>query len=108
MDIYNIWFDLKPETEEKNFATSLAKFLAHMRNQNTITSWRLTRCKLGFRPNEIPEFHVMIETNNLEQLDRAFSLATANHKKTDELHFEVNDKVRNIKFALYRDWPDEI
>lgn len=106
MDIYNIWFDLKPETEEASFATAMARFLNHMRQHNTISSWRMSRCKLGFRPNEFPEFHVMIETNNLAQLDKAFNLATSEDSETDQLHFNVNGKVANIKFALYRDWPD--
>ncbi len=107
MNLYNIWFDLKPETEEADFASSLARFLNHMREQNTISSWRMSRCKLGFRPNELPEFHVIIETKNLEQLDRAFQLAISNQNETDRLHFDVNSKVTNLKFALYRDWPDE-
>lgn len=106
MDMYNIWFDLKPEIEKAKFASSLGNFLNHMREQNTISSWRLSRCKLGLRPNELPEFHVVIETKNLEQLDRAFHLAISNQHETDQLHFDVNSKVTNLKFALYRDWPD--
>lgn len=107
MNIYNIWFDLKPETDEVYFASALRKFLTHMREQNTISSWRMSRCKLGFRPSELPEFHILIETENLEQLDRAFNLAISNQTETDQLHFDVNSKVDNLKFALYRDWPDD-
>ena len=107
MNIYNIWFDLKPETDEAYFASAVTKFLTHMREQNTISSWRMSRCKLGFRPNELPEFHILIETENLEQLDRAFNLAISNQPVTDTLHFDVNSKVENLKFALYRDWPDD-
>ena len=107
MNIYNIWFDLKPETDEAYFASALTKFLTHMRDQNTISSWRISRCKLGFRPNELPEFHILIETDNLEQLDSAFNLAISHQPVTDRLHFDVNSKVKNLKFALYRDWPDD-
>jgi len=106
MDIYHIWFNLKPAAGEGAFAEALAKFLDHMQARHMIAGWRLTRCKLGFKPDALPEFHVMIETQDLAQLEKAFSAAAARTGEVDELHFAANAMVEGVKFALFRDWPD--
>ncbi|MEL6258188.1 MAG: DUF6614 family protein [Pseudomonadota bacterium] len=106
MDLYDIWFDLKPETDERDFAVKLKAFLDHVQAEGRIESWRMARCKLGFRPDAFAEFHIRIETEDLAQLDRAFKVAAAREGETDRLHFAANALVTNVKFALYRDWPD--
>lgn len=106
MDIYHIWFDLKPASDERAFASAVSAFLDHMAQKSSIASWRLMRCKLGLRPEAFPEFHIMVETDDLAQLDSAFGLAVAREGETDQLHFEANGMVQGVKFALYRDWPD--
>ena len=107
MDIYHIWFDLKPGTDEREFARAIAAFLDHMQSDGRIESWRLMRCKLGLRPDQIREFHIMIETRDLAQLDTAFKAAARREGETDELHFTANAMVMNVQFGLFRDWPDE-
>ena len=107
MDIYNIWFDLKPGTDEPAFAKALAAFLDHMQQNGRIESWRMMRCKLGLRPDHIREFHIMIETRDLAQLDTAFRAAAKREGETDTLHFTANAMVTNIQFGLFRDWPDK-
>ena len=106
MDIYHIWFDLKPGTDDRDFATALTAFLDHLEERRVLEAWRLTRCKLGLKPDAFAEFHVMIETLDLAQLDKAFGLAAARKGEVDTLHFAANQMVQNVKFALYRDWPD--
>jgi len=106
MDIYHIWFDLKPSTAEADFADALPRFLDHMAGEGRIEVWRMMRCKLGLRPDDVREFHIMIETRDLAQLDNAFKAAAARTGKTDELHFAANAMVENVKFGLFRDWPD--
>lgn len=105
MDIYNIWFDLKPDADEDDFADALRAFMDHMEAQGRVAGWRMMRCKLGFRPDAMPEFHIMIETEDLTQLDRAFTAAAAREGETDRLHFSANSMVQGAKFALFRDWP---
>ena len=107
MDIYNIWFDLKPGTDEPVFAKALAAFLDHMQQDGRIENWRMMRCKLGLRPGHIREFHIMIETRDLAQLDTAFRAAAKREGETDTLHFTANAMVTNIQFGLFRDWPDK-
>ena len=106
MDIYHIWFNLKPDTDEGRFAEAVTAFLDHMQAEKTIAAWRMMRCKLGLRPDRVPEFHIMVETENLAQLDRAFGLAAARSGETDQLHFTANAMVQDVTFALFRDWPD--
>jgi hypothetical protein len=106
MDIYHIWFDLKPDTDEQAFAKALPAFLDHMKQEGRIETWRMMRCKLGLRPDDVREFHIMIETRDLAQLDTAFRAAAARSGETDALHFSANAMVTNIKFGLFRDWPD--
>ena len=77
MDIYHVWFDLKPGTDERAFAKALPAFLDHMKSDGRIESWRMMRCKLGLRPDDVREFHIMIETRDLAQLDTAFRAAAA-------------------------------
>jgi hypothetical protein len=106
MDIYHIWFDLKPGTDERAFAKVLPAFLDRMKADGRIEAWRMMRCKLGLRPDAIREFHIMIETRDLAQLDEAFRAAAAREGEVDELHFSANAMVTNVKFGLFRDWPD--
>lgn len=107
MDVYQIWFEVKPDTEEAEFAEAVARFLDHMKAEGRIATWRMMRCKLGLRPDHFPEFLILVETEDLAQLDKAFTAAAAREGKTDELHFAANAMVQNVKFALYRDWPDQ-
>ncbi len=106
MDIYQIWFDLKPDTNENVFAEDLKAFLNRLQQKDRIKSWRVMRCKLGLRPESLQEFLVFIETDNLAQLDAAFRSAAKREGETDTLHYAANRQVQNVKFALYRDWPD--
>lgn len=106
MDVYQIWFDLKPDTDEVKFAEALGLFLDHLEEKRTIETWRMLRCKLGLRPESLAEFIVLVETQDLAQLDKAFKAAAARNGLIDDLHFKANAMVQNVKFALYRDWPD--
>ena len=106
MDVYNIWFDLKPATDEDDFADAMTAFLDLMEHDGAIVGWRMMRCKLGLRPDIVPEFHIMVETEDLTQLDRAFNRAAAREGEVDTLHYRANGMVQNVRFGLFRDWPD--
>jgi hypothetical protein len=82
--------------------------MSHLVDGGKIASWRLMRRKLGLGPREFGEFHLMIEVENLAQLDEAFSLAATRSGEVEPLHFGVNSKIFEVKFALYRDFPDPV
>lgn len=108
MDLYHAWFDLKPGSNDLELARNLARYMEHLQAQGLIEGWRLTRRKLGLGPRELGEFHVVMETKNLAQLDEAFAQAAARREPVESLHFGVNRHAANLTFALYRDFPDPV
>ena len=108
MDHYHTWFDLKPGTKDAEFARSMARYMNHLQEKGLIEGWRLTRRKLGFGPRELGEFHIVMETKDLAQLDAAFNHVATRREPVESVHFGVNSQVENLKIALYRDFPDPI
>jgi hypothetical protein len=108
MDHYHTWFDLKPGIKDTDFSRNMARYMGHLRESGLIEGWRLTRRKLGLGPSEIGEFHIVMETKDLAQLDAAFNHVATRREPVESVHFGVNAHVTNLKFALYRDFPDAV
>lgn len=106
MDIYHIWCTLKDGVGDMVFADHVGKYLDHLKDQGHIAGWRLTRRKLGLGPEDLPEFHIMVEVTGLAQLDAAFGHVATRAEPVEGLHHCVNSLVSKVKFALYRDFPD--
>jgi hypothetical protein len=106
MDIYHAWFNLKEGVSDAEFAQHFAGYMGHLKDSGRIAGWRLTRRKLGLAPSFLPEFHVMIETTGLAQLDDAFAEVSSRAGAVEGFHQAVNSRVRDVFFALYRDFPD--
>jgi hypothetical protein len=108
MDLYHIWCDLKPGVRDTTFVESVQKYLGYLRAEGKIETFRLTRRKLGLGPATIGEFHIVIETRDLAQLDAAFGMVASRREPVESVHFGVNALVQNATFALYRDFPDPV
>jgi hypothetical protein len=108
MDVYHIWCDLKPGTGDLDFCHNVERYLGHLKDQGSIADFRIMRRKLGLAPQALAEFHVMIETDDLAQLDRAFSSVAVRQDPIEEFHHAVVSHVQNLSFALYRDFPDAV
>ena len=108
MDIYHGWCDLKPGVKDTDFARAFTAYMSHLKERDAITGWRLTRRKLGLGPRELGDFHFMIETKDLAQLDAAFGIAASRREPAESVHQSVNSLVCNLTFALYRDFPDPV
>jgi hypothetical protein len=106
MDIYHGWFNLKDGVRDADFAERVRAYMEHLRGQGLIAGWRLTRRKLGLAPPFLREFHIMIETDGMAQLDAAFALVSERAEPVEGLHHAVNSAVQDLVFALYRDFPD--
>lgn len=106
MDLYHIWCDLKDGREDLNFAAAVKAYLDHHKAGGRLERWRLSRRKLGLGPDGLGEFHIVIETNDLAQLDLAFLAAKERSGEVQALHAAVYSRVTNAKFALERDFPD--
>ena len=106
MDVYHIWFDLKPDVRDVEFADEVARYMAHLKDSGEIVGYRLTRRKLGLAHPNLPEWHVTIDFEDMAQMDRAFSHVSSRADPVESFHHAVNSKVTGIFFALYRDFPD--
>lgn len=108
MDIYHGWCDLKPGVSDTRFADAFARYMAHLKDEGKIESYRLTRRKLGLGPAHLADFHFMIEVRDMAQLDQAFSFVATRAGAIESEHEGVNSLVCNVTFALYRDFPDPV
>jgi hypothetical protein len=106
MDLYHIWCDLKPGVSDIAFSEKVAAYLGRLKDDGLIEGWRLTRRKLGLGPKTIGEFHLIIETRDMAQLESAFVRVSGRREPIESFHFGVNSLVENATFALYRDFPD--
>lgn len=108
MDIYHVWCELKPGVSDMEFASNISIFLGRLREQGKIAGYRVTRRKLGLGQPGLGDFHIMIETEDLAQLDAAFNHAATRAGEVEQQHFAVNSMAQNLRFALYRDFPDAV
>ncbi len=107
-DIYHIWADKKHGISDIDFASNMRKFLQKLVDEEKMLSYRITRCKLGFRSiQDLPEWHIMMEFTGMAQLDEAFGKVVPKQGDLEKAHVSFNRFVEdNIQHALYRDWPD--
>ncbi len=106
MDVYHGFFDLEAGQSDVMFADDLSAFLDFLKSEGRIEGWRLMRRKLGLGPSEMGEFHLMIEVTDLAQLDSAFASVSERAGDIERKHAQVNQQIRRVTFALYRDFPD--
>ena len=95
MDLYHIWCDLKPGVSDIALGRGAAQISRSSEAERRIESWRLTRRKLGLGAAGIGEFHIIIETKDLAQLEPAFQHVSSRREPVEGLHFGVNSLVQN-------------
>ena len=109
MDIYHIWADKEGDITDLEFVNNMRAFLEHLKSEGKMESYRITRCKMGFRSMDIPEWHIMMEFRNMAQMDSAFERVAPLEGELETKHRSFNQFVAdNIQHALYRDWPDNL
>ena len=107
MDIYHVWCNLKQGVGDTEFSDACRDYFEHLKSQDWLSSYRITRRKLGLGPEHLPEYHIMLEFDGLAQLDRAFGLVSTRAGPVESFHHSVNSRVQDVFFALYRDFPDD-
>lgn len=108
MDIYHIWCDLKPGQKDVEFVEHLIAYFEHLKQEAKLDSYRITRKKLGLAPADLLEFHIMLDFENLAELDETFNHVASRNDPVESFHHAVNGRVNNVRFALYRDFPDPV
>ena len=106
MDVYHIWFNLKEGISDIEFAERASIYLNHLKSMGAVAGYRITRRKLGLGPPQLPQWHITIDFENMAQMDSAFSRVASRTDPLESFHHAVNSQVRDIFFALYRDFPD--
>ena len=77
MDLYHIWFNLKDGVSDTEFAESAATYLEHLKARGALAGFRITRRKLGLGPPQLPQWHIMLDFENMAQMDSAFERVAA-------------------------------
>ena len=108
MNIYHIWAGLKPGVSDLEFVAAVHAFLGRLQHDGQLESFRITRRKLGLGMEELLDFHIMAEFRDLHQFDQTFGTVAARNEPIESLHHAVNARVAQVKFALYRDFPDDV
>jgi len=110
MDIYHIWADKQGDISDSDWIANMRTFLDHLIQENKMVTYRITRCKMGFRSiQDLPEWHIMMEFKNMAQMDEAFKIVAPLKGDLEAKHKSFNQFVKgNIQHALYRDWPDNV
>jgi len=107
MDIYHVWCDKKGDIPDLVWVKNMRAFLDHLVDEDKMVRYRVTRCKMGFRSMDIPEWHIMMEFDNMTQLERAFQRVAPLEGVLEDKHRSFNQFAENLQHAYYRDWPDE-
>lgn len=106
MDIYHIWCDKKESITDNDWIYNMKNFLDTLIKEGRMQSYRITRCKMGFRSIDIPEWHIMMEFKNMAQLEDAFQRVSPLEGELETKHQSFNQFAENLQHAYYRDWPD--
>lgn len=109
-DIYHIWANKAGDISDIDWVTNMRKFLQHLVDEQRMLSFRITRCKMGFRSiADMPEWHIMMEFVNMAQLDSAFERVAPLEGELEQKHQSFNQFVAgDIQHALFRDYPDQL
>lgn len=107
MDIYHIWADKEGDISDLEWVNNMKKFLQQLVDEGKMLSYRITRCKLGFRSiADMPEWHIMMEFENMAQLELAFQRVAPLEGELENKHKSFNRFVAgNIQHAYFTDWP---
>jgi hypothetical protein len=108
MNVYHVWCSLKDDVGDLEFAAAVRSYLENLKGAGLLTGYRLTRRKLGLGPPQLPEWHITLDFDDLVQLDNAFNRVSSRADPVESFHHAVNSKVKDVFFALYRDFPDPV
>lgn len=107
-DLYTIWADKQGDIPDSDWVRGMKSFFDQLVAENKMLSYRITRCKMGFRSiADLPEWFIIMEFENMAQMDEAFKRVAPQEGELEDKHRSFNQFVAgNIQHALWRDWPD--
>lgn len=108
MNSYNIWCSLHAGTDASQFVADVIEYLDYLEKRTPMSSYRLQRRKLGLGSSDLGEFFISMEFAGLAELDETFEHVATRKDPVESLHHRVYSKIRDARFALYRDFPDDL
>ena len=108
-DLYTIWANKEGDISDIDWVTGMKSFFDHLITEGKMESYRITRCKMGFRSiADMPEWMILMEFKDMAQMDEAFKRVAPLEGELEEKHKSFNKFVAgDIQHALFRDWPDQ-
>ena len=108
MDLYTIWANKEGDITDLEWVTGMRSFFDHLKSEGKLESYRITRCKMGFRSiADMPEWLIIMEFKNMAQMDEAFKRVAPLEGELEQKHRSFNQFVAgDIQHALWRDFPD--
>ena len=102
MNIYHIWCDKQEGITDSDWVKNMREFLDQLVSENRMSSYRITRCKMGFRSiQDLPEWHIMMEFTSMAQMDAAFERVAPQQGELETKHRSFNQFVAdNIQHTL--------
>ena len=107
-DIYHIWANKAGDISDREWVNNMRGFLQHLVDEHKMESFRITRCKMGFRSiADMPEWMLLMEFKDMAQMDSAFRRVAPLEGELETKHRSFNQFVAgDIQHALFRDFPD--
>ena len=108
-DIYTIWANKEGDISDIDWVNGMKSFFDHLVSENKMLSYRITRCKMGFRSiADMPEWMILMEFNDMAQMEQAFKRVAPQQGELETKHKSFSQYVAgDIQHALFRDWPDQ-
>jgi hypothetical protein len=73
MDLYTIWANKEGDITDIDWVNGMKSFFDHLISEGKMHSYRITRCKMGFRSiADMPEWMIIMEFTDMAQMDSAF------------------------------------
>ena len=107
-DLYTIWANKEGDISDLDWVNGMKSFFDHLISEGKMETYRITRCKMGFRSiADMPEWMIIMEFTDMGQMDRAFKRVAPLEGDLEVKHKSFNQFVAgDIQHALFRDWPD--
>ena len=109
-NLYTIWANKEGDISDIDWVNNMKGFLQHLVDEGKMTSFRITRCKMGFRSiADMPEWMILMDFESMAQMDDAFKRVAPLEGELEQKHRSFNQFVAgDIQHALFRDWPDQL
>ena len=96
-DLYTIWANKEGDISDLDWVNGMKSFFDHLISEGKMESYRITRCKMGFR-----------SIADMGQMDDAFRRVAPLEGELETKHKSFNQFVAgDIQHALFRDFPDQ-